>query len=65
MSILQSAARSGAALGRSVSEWHIITCEYPPQIGGVSSYVATVAACSWRGRRSCPCVVPGGGWSSS
>jgi glycosyltransferase involved in cell wall biosynthesis len=24
-------------------EWHIITCEYPPQIGGVSSYVASVA----------------------
>lgn len=24
-------------------EWHIIACEYPPQIGGVSSYVASVA----------------------
>ncbi|HJR60731.1 MAG TPA: glycosyltransferase family 4 protein [Vicinamibacterales bacterium] len=26
-----------------MSEWHVITCEYPPQIGGVSSYVASVA----------------------
>ena len=25
-------------------EWHIIACEYPPQIGGVSSYVASVAS---------------------
>ena len=27
-----------------MSEWHVIACEYPPQIGGVSSYVASVAA---------------------
>jgi glycosyltransferase involved in cell wall biosynthesis len=26
-----------------MSEWHIIACEYPPQIGGVSSYVESVA----------------------
>lgn len=26
-----------------VAEWHIITCEYPPQIGGVSSYTAGIA----------------------
>jgi hypothetical protein len=26
-----------------VNEWHLITCEYPPQIGGVGSYVATLA----------------------
>jgi hypothetical protein len=26
-----------------VSDWHLITCEYPPQIGGVGSYVATLA----------------------
>jgi glycosyltransferase involved in cell wall biosynthesis len=25
-----------------VSDWHVISCEYPPQIGGVSSYVASV-----------------------
>lgn len=24
-------------------QWHVIACEYPPQIGGVSSYVASVA----------------------
>jgi len=27
-----------------VSEWHVISCEYPPQIGGVGDYVASVAA---------------------
>jgi hypothetical protein len=26
-----------------VNDWHLITCEYPPQIGGVGSYVATLA----------------------
>ncbi|CAN5704197.1 hypothetical protein BH24ACI5_BH24ACI5_19250 [soil metagenome] len=26
-----------------MTEWHLITCEYPPQVGGVSSYVASVA----------------------
>ena len=24
-------------------EWHIITCEYPPQIGGVSDYTARLS----------------------
>lgn len=28
----------------AVSQWHILSCEYPPQIGGVSSYVGNVAA---------------------
>lgn len=28
----------------STYEWHIITCEYPPQIGGVSDCTATFAA---------------------
>jgi glycosyltransferase involved in cell wall biosynthesis len=27
-----------------LSEWHVISCEYPPQIGGVGDYVANVAA---------------------
>ncbi|MEO6212386.1 MAG: glycosyltransferase family 4 protein [Vicinamibacterales bacterium] len=27
-----------------MSEWHVIASEYPPQIGGVSSYVASIAA---------------------
>lgn len=26
-----------------MADWHIIACEYPPQIGGVSSYVASIA----------------------
>lgn len=26
-----------------MNDWHLITCEYPPQIGGVGSYVATLA----------------------
>jgi glycosyltransferase involved in cell wall biosynthesis len=26
-----------------MSEWHIITCEYPPQVGGVSDYTKLVA----------------------
>src|SRR5437868_5304911 len=26
-----------------ISEWHIITCEYPPQSGGVSDYTQQVA----------------------
>ena len=26
------------------AEWHIITCEYPPSIGGVSDYVFTLAS---------------------
>jgi len=31
--------------GRSTSScWHIITCEYPPQLGGVSDYTFGVAA---------------------
>ncbi len=25
-----------------MSEWHVISCEYPPQIGGVGNYVAAV-----------------------
>ena len=29
---------------RGVSEWHIITCEYPPSIGGVSDYAFTLAS---------------------
>lgn len=24
-------------------DWHIITCEYPPRVGGISDYTATVA----------------------
>lgn len=26
-----------------MTDWHLISCEYPPQIGGVGSYVATLA----------------------
>lgn len=26
-----------------MADWHIVSCEYPPQVGGVSSYVARVA----------------------
>lgn len=26
-----------------MSEWHLIACEYPPQIGGVANYVESVA----------------------
>ena len=25
-------------------EWHIITCEFPPQVGGVSDYTQTMAS---------------------
>lgn len=28
---------------KSVHRWHLITCEYPPQVGGVSDYTALVA----------------------
>ncbi|MFN7983299.1 MAG: glycosyltransferase [Vicinamibacterales bacterium] len=33
-----------APRGGGTYEWHIITCEYPPQIGGVSDCTATYAA---------------------
>lgn len=29
---------------RHLSEWHLITCEYPPQIGGVSDYTYLVGS---------------------
>jgi glycosyltransferase involved in cell wall biosynthesis len=32
------------AVTRSPAEWHIVTCEYPPQLGGVSDYTRLVAA---------------------
>lgn len=30
-------------LGSACRTWHIVTCEYPPQIGGVSDYTLAVA----------------------
>lgn len=35
---------NAAHAGNGAYEWHIITCEYPPQIGGVSDCTATYAA---------------------
>lgn len=35
-------ATSGNATSR-VAEWHVITCEYPPQFGGVADYTYQVA----------------------
>ena len=32
------------AATRPQVEWHVITCEYPPQLGGVSDYTRLVAA---------------------
>src|SRR5262245_53872086 len=42
-------ASRGQALPRNLpvmsarAEWHIVTCEYPPQSGGVSDYTRLVA----------------------
>lgn len=30
-------------VAQTMRDWHIITCEYPPQIGGVSDYTALLA----------------------
>jgi glycosyltransferase involved in cell wall biosynthesis len=31
-------------MSTDISEWHLITCEYPPQIGGVSDYTYLVGS---------------------
>jgi glycosyltransferase involved in cell wall biosynthesis len=38
-------------------EWHVITCEFPPQVGGVSDYTYTMASALAAGHRThvwCP-----------
>lgn len=36
-------ARSAPGVAGRPSAWHIVTCEYPPQIGGVSDFVSGLA----------------------
>ena len=35
---------SASTAGPVRADWHLITCEYPPQLGGVSDYVRLIAA---------------------
>ena len=42
-----------------MSTWHIVACEYPPQVGGVSSYVALVATALGRSGEAVHVWCPG------